>query len=673
MSSTSPRRALAIASALAIGATGLVVATPAAHASLPGSGQVLTISNGSSSVQVISGTTRSTLKNPDGEAMRDVSWSPDGSRLIYHAPDGKIKSLRYTGADTVREVNYFVPSDIERAGTSWLGDGSSVVWAEMWKTSTYSRWTIQISESTWGGWAETIYVGDSTKHYRNPDAGPGQTIVFQREDDNGSGQPTGQPAVLLYDGAKPELNRVTVVDEHGANPALSPDGRRVAFVRDGQIITSDLTGANEVVITSNPAAHDNPTWSPDGGTIAFSQGTTVATAPADGSRASTPTVVSTTGGVPAYQPQKNDRVARLSGASRFDTAVQVSRSHWATAADPNDRREKAGAVVLSRSDTFADALAGSGLAGAKRAPLLMTPPTGLEAGTQAEIQRVLTTGGTVYLLGSPGALSSAVENEVRALGFQVKRLAGTDRFGTAVAIAKEADVDPAFVFVASGMDFPDALTAGSVAGSEMFPGTTYGVVVLSNGSALPPATESYLDSLTTPSVWGVGRDGSAAALSFDPNAYGLFEADRYGTAAYVAQIFFAGQQYAGIATGADWPDGLAGGALMAALNGPLLLTPGTATDLGVAARDSLDETSGAVKEGLVFGAAAVVTNRQASQVGTWIGGPLGSASVTNPTDVGVTLRRAPTAADAAAARAAQDVERAAVAEVVRNARQAANR
>lgn len=336
----------------------------------------------------------------------------------------------------------------------------------MWNTSAYSRWTIRIAESTWNGSFESTYVGDSTKHYRNPDGGPGRTVVFQREDDDGSGHPTGQPAVLLYDGAKPELNRVTVVDEHGANPALSPDGRRVAFVRDGQIITSDLTGGNEVVVTSNAAVHDNPTWSPDGWTIAFSQGSTVATAPADGSRATSPTVVSTVGGVPAYQPQKKDRIARLAGDSRFTTAARVSQSHWATAADASDKRRRAASVTLSRSDTFADALGGSALAAAKHGPLLMTPTASLQADTRAELQRVLAPGGVVYVLGSPGALSSEVESAVLALGYQVRRLAGADRFATAVAIAKEMRSDGGAIFVATGMDFPDALAAGAAAGVE---------------------------------------------------------------------------------------------------------------------------------------------------------------------------------------------------------------
>ncbi|MEU4566031.1 cell wall-binding repeat-containing protein [Micromonospora sp. NPDC023956] len=653
---------------LAVGATVLVAGAPPVGASLPGTGQVLTISDGSSSVQVVNGTSRTTLTNPDGEAMRDPSWSPDGSRLVYLAPDGRLKSLRYTGADSVREVNFQTYPDVERASTSWLGDGGSVVWAEKWNTSSFARWTIQLAESTWTGGSETI--SEYGKHYRNPDGGPGQLVVFQAEEDDGTGQPTGQPAVLLYDGSRPEYNRVSLVDSHGGNPAISPDGRRVAFVRNGQIVTSDLTGGDEVVVTSNPAVHDHPTWSPDGTTIAFSQGTTVAVAPADGSGAATPTVVSTRGGVPAYQPRRRDRVARLSGAGRFDTAVQVSRSHWRTAGDPADRRVQAGAVVLSRSDMFADALGGSALAAAKRGPLLLTTPTGLEATTGTELRRVLPAGGTVYLLGSPGALSAEVETAVRELGYQPKRLAGTDRFSTAVAIAKEIDPDPSSVFLATGMDFPDALAAGTTAGADLIPGVPRGVVVLTNGTALPTASREYLDSLPRkPLIWGVGRAAGAAALSYDADAFDLVGVDRYDTADYVAMIFFAGHRYAGVATGADWPDALAGGALMGALNGPLLLTLGTAADLNPYTRDRIDETSGAVHTGLVFGSPAVVSDRQLAQVGSALGGPLGATAVTNPTDVAVPAPGTPTAARAATVRAGQEAVREAVEAELRRARQ----
>ncbi len=53
------------------------------------------------------------------------------------------------------------------------------------------------------------------------------------------------------------------------DPALSPDGTRIAFRYAGQIWTAPATGGDAVALT--PAGFDSvaPVWSPDGGTIAF--------------------------------------------------------------------------------------------------------------------------------------------------------------------------------------------------------------------------------------------------------------------------------------------------------------------------------------------------------------------------------------------------------------------
>lgn len=96
---------------------------------------------------------------------------------------------------------------------------------------------------------------------------------------------------------------------------------------------------------------------------------------------------------------------RVGGADRIDTAVDVSRLAYVAAA-ADGRHAKA--VVLSRSDTFADALAGAALAGHLDAPLLLTATTSLDARTAAEIHRCLPPGGTVYLLGGSDALSPNV-------------------------------------------------------------------------------------------------------------------------------------------------------------------------------------------------------------------------------------------------------------------------
>ncbi|MFE9207396.1 cell wall-binding repeat-containing protein [Micromonospora sp. NPDC007230] len=629
-----------------MGSTALIAGTPAA-ASLPGSGEVLTVSNNSASLKFINDSTRTTLVNPlaaENEKMRDASWSPDGSRAVYVDQDNGLSSMRWNGA--AGGVYYVVvPPEVgvQRSSPSYRGVGSSVVWAEK---PQGGKWSVQIASSTccFGGGPISPVDGN---HYLNPDSGPGFKVVFQRQADNGAGQPTGTPAVVLYDYSQAGGERVTVIDDNGSNPALSPKGDKVAFVRGGQIIVSDLTGENEVTVTSNAATHDNPVWSPDGTKIAFSQGTGIAVAPANGSGAASPTVVSTAAGVPAYQPRNKDRSVRLSGQSRFTTAAAVSQSHWKTASNAADPREQAGSVVLSRSDTFADALSGSALAAAKRGPLLLTPPTSLEASAQAELQRVLPAGGTVYLLGSPGAISTDVENKVKALGFKTIRLAGADRFGTSVEIAKAINPNPDLVLLATGMNYPDALAAGAAAGSYNYPGSgTSAVVLLTNEAKMPASTKSFLDTLPADSreIFGIGRFAYQAAAAYDPNAWDVWGENRYETALYTAYVFFGGSSHVGLATGTNWPDALSGGALMGLVNGPLMLTPGTNSSLGLEAQWLLDELSGSAKTALIFGSSAVVSNAQQTQAGTWIGGPLGSTTVSNPTDIGLltgpTLRTA---------------------------------
>ncbi|NJP30690.1 cell wall-binding repeat-containing protein [Micromonospora thermarum] len=610
------------------------MSAPAAQASLAGSGSVLTTTNsGSTVMQVYGDASRTQIANI--EKMRDAAWSPDGSRFAYIGPDvdgGGITSMRFNAE--APDWYIALPNEsVTRRGLSWRGGGSSVVWGEQRKDPG-SKWVIRGAASS-SGWEPGQLTPNDGMHYQNPDGGPSGKVVFQRMADNGSGSPTGTPAVVLYDPAKPADQRITVVDADGSNPSISPDGTKVAFVRGGQIIVSDLAGENEVVVADNASANDHPTWSPNGATIAFTRGATVSSAPSNGSAAANPTKVSDTVGVPAYQPRNKDRVVRLSGQNRYTTAIAVAQSHWATHTDSADKRERANTVVLSRSDMFADALSGSALAAVKGGPLLLTPPNGLDARTAAEMQRVLAPGGTVYLLGSEGALAAAVADQAAALGYTVKRLAGPDRYATSVEIAKEIDPTPDLVLLATGTNFPDALAAGAAAGSYQGEGVPTAVVLLTKDTVITPATKAFLDTLpqSERTLFGVGRYAAAAGLAYDPTTVEVWGENRYETALYTAWTFFGGQRYAGVATGYDWPDALAGGALMGRLNGPLLITPGTGANLAFETQLLLDEASGSIHTGLVFGSAAVVTDAQRSQIGTWIAGPLGSSLLSNTTDV----------------------------------------
>jgi TolB protein len=86
-----------------------------------------------------------------------------------------------------------------------------------------------------------------------------------------------QPAVASGGGLVVEHAGRIYVDgapvARGRQPAWSPDGRRIAFVRDGLVFVADRDGGNVRRLTRRePGLHwpaSFPAWSPDGARIAF--------------------------------------------------------------------------------------------------------------------------------------------------------------------------------------------------------------------------------------------------------------------------------------------------------------------------------------------------------------------------------------------------------------------
>ncbi len=183
--------------------------------------------------------------------------------------------------------------------------------------------------------------------------------------------------------------------------------------------------------------------------------------------------------------------------------------------------------MLTRADNYPDALAGVPLAAKVGGPLLLTSSAALNPSVGAEIVRVLPAGGTVYILGGTAAVGAAVVTTLTDDHFVVKRLAGSDRFATAVTIA-DALGDPTTVFEATGLNFPDALAGGPAA---IMSGAA---ILLTNGSTQAPATAAYLAAHTGGTHYALGGPAAAA----DPGATSIVGTDRYATAARVADTFF---------------------------------------------------------------------------------------------------------------------------------------
>ncbi len=161
---------------------------------------------------------------------------------------------------------------------------------------------------------------------------------------------------------------------------------------------------------------------------------------------------------------------------------------------------------------------------------------------------------------------------------QVVRLAGADRYATAAAISRAGfPTTGGTVYVATGARFADALAAGPAAAVAHAP------VLLVSPTSVPAATAAELRRLAPSRIvisGGTGAVGSSVASAlgaFAPQVVRIAGADRYQTAARISAATFPGGIAAAfVATGATFPDALAGSAAAAMLGAPMLLTaPGT--------------------------------------------------------------------------------------------------
>jgi putative cell wall-binding protein len=110
-------------------------------------------------------------------------------------------------------------------------------------------------------------------------------------------------------------------------------------------------------------------------------------------------------------------------------------------------------------------------------------------------------------------VSDAVLNALRAHSSSVTRLAGADRYTTAVEVSRSvAPSGSAVVYVSTGVNFPDALAGDPVAGLRGAP------LLLLPSNRLPAEVAAELQRLNPSTIVilgasGVVSDGLRAAIS----------------------------------------------------------------------------------------------------------------------------------------------------------------
>ncbi|MCU9995636.1 cell wall-binding repeat-containing protein [Mobiluncus mulieris] len=260
-------------------------------------------------------------------------------------------------------------------------------------------------------------------------------------------------------------------------------------------------------------------------------------------------------------PVKLDKeaVTRAAGGNRVDTSLQAL-----------SQVKNHDTVVLATGSSFPDALVGGALAGAMKAGVVLTTNDTLEPTIVKQLQAQGTK--TIQIVGGYGAISAAKEAALKAAGFQVTRLAGSDRYETAKmvkaatrsALGLKGSAKAKVSCNATGSNFPDALACASAAS------LTGGVVDL-----VKPGSAVTADASAETTICA----GGAACAAAGHGVNKVVGSDRYETAYKIAELTPAtGKVVVSNASNAA-ADALVAGALSASTNARLILSDGKRVNL----------------------------------------------------------------------------------------------
>ncbi|GAB2464883.1 cell wall-binding repeat-containing protein [Xylanimonas ulmi] len=153
-------------------------------------------------------------------------------------------------------------------------------------------------------------------------------------------------------------------------------------------------------------------------------------------------------------------ITRQAGADRFATSAAISKATYSPGVP---------VAYIANGLTFPDALAGAAAAGHLGGPVLLTRTDSISADVATDLKRLKPT--RIVVLGGTGAISDTVLNQLKSYATTVTRQAGADRFATSAAISQATytKTNPNLngvetLYIANGLDFPDALAGAAAAG-----------------------------------------------------------------------------------------------------------------------------------------------------------------------------------------------------------------
>lgn len=336
--------------------------------------------------------------------------------------------------------------------------------------------------------------------------------------------------------------------------ALAPGATKVEISKGALPAGVTLNGADGYHLVGDPQKPESSTFTLDATFI-------------DGSGMSTVTSKDC-----AIEVKPAPTVTRIAGSDRYQQALKVSAEF-----------PKSGTVFVASGEKYPDALSATAIAAANKAPLLLTPAGALPPGLLAEITRLGAT--KVVVVGGENSVSNSTVEQLNSGGRSVTRIGGADRY----EVSRNLITDPVYgiataenVFVATGANFPDALTASpaAIAGK--------GPVLLVDGSeeSLTASESTVMTKLGAKKIFIAGGVNSVSQTLETSMAKGaavtrFAGADRYAVGVNVNRGSFSDPSTFVLASGSAFADALSGGVPAGLAESPIYITPGTCLDSGV--------------------------------------------------------------------------------------------
>lgn len=256
---------------------------------------------------------------------------------------------------------------------------------------------------------------------------------------------------------------------------------------------------------------------------------------------------------------KNEKnIQIVAGNNRENTSVELSKKHYS----------KAETAIIVNGYNYADALVASSLSSVLNAPILLSSKTAVSNGVKDELKRLEVK--NIIVIGGENSVSSSA---LKSLGsYKIERISGNSRYETAEKVfdkLKSAGTTSKEAVLASGEGFADALSAGTIAGSNSAP------ILLTKSKSISSGTKDRIKTENIEKVIVVGGENSisnAVANSIGKKFERLSGSDRYQTSMKVAKYRFPNADKIISASGEGFADALAVGGITGKIDSPIILT-----------------------------------------------------------------------------------------------------